>query len=61
MQADAISNHREDMLPDIDCYTALMNSFIEEQRRLISAVNLGTSEIKSDGKNHENFAESIVF
>ena len=58
MQANAISNHREDMLPDIDCYTALMNSFIEEQRRLISAVNLGTSEIKSDVKNHENFAES---
>jgi hypothetical protein len=56
MESNALSNHRIDVLPDIDSYTALMNAFIEEQRRLISVINLETSE--SDVKHHENLAES---
>lgn len=58
MLADAISNHREDLLPDIDCYSALMNAFIEEQRRLISAIHFETSAITSDANNPEIFSES---
>jgi hypothetical protein len=58
MQADAISNHKEDMLPDADCYSALMSAFIEEQRRLIIASNLETSAVESDANNLENFAGS---
>ncbi len=55
MQADAISCQREDMLPDVDCYTALMNAFIEEQRRLSSH---DTRALKSDVSNLENFADA---
>ena len=48
MQADAISQNERDGLPDVDSYTALMNAFIDEQRRLMSAIEVETNEIESD-------------
>lgn len=48
MQADAISHEEKDKLPDIDSYTALMNAFIDEQRRLMSTIEIETNEITSD-------------
>jgi len=48
MQADAISQNNKDGLPDVDCYTALMNACIDEQRRLISDIEDECDEIKSD-------------
>ena len=48
MQADAILQNQKESLPDIDSYTALMDAYIEEQNRLISAIKVETDEIKSD-------------
>ena len=48
MQEDAILHNQKETLPDIDSYTALMDAYIEEQNRLISAIEVETDEIKSD-------------
>lgn len=48
MQEDAIMHNQKETLPDIDSYTALMDAYIEEQNRLISAIEVETDEIKSD-------------
>ncbi len=61
MQADALSNRRGELLPDIESYTAMMNAYIEEQRRLVSTIESETYEIKSgviERNVHENFAQS---
>ena len=48
IQADAISQDQADALPDIDSYTALMNAYLDEQKRLISDIEVETDEIISD-------------
>ncbi len=53
MQVDAVSSHRGDMLPDIESYTALMDAYIEEQRRLISTIESESSEIVCDVNANE--------
>ncbi|KAL9188816.1 hypothetical protein ACHAXT_007194 [Thalassiosira profunda] len=48
MQSDAVSQNNAEGFPDIDSYTALMNACIDEQRRLISAIEDETHEIEMD-------------
>lgn len=48
IQADAISQNLADKLPDIDSYTAVINALIEEQRRLLSDIEVENDEIICD-------------
>lgn len=47
MQANAASNRRSELLPDIESYTAMMNAYIDEQRRLVYTIDCKTNEILS--------------
>ena len=61
MQADAVSNHRGELLPDIECYTAMMNAYIEEQRRIVSTIESKTYEIntRESARNvHGNYSSN---
>ena len=45
MQANAESNQRGDLLPGSESYTAMINAYIGEQRRLIAAIDNETREV----------------
>lgn len=47
MQANAASTRRSELLPDIESYTAMMNAYIDDQRRLVSTIDSETNEIIS--------------